>query len=238
MLTASSCVDSVQAYAPLPNLPERVILLLGCIKAGCGKSSGCWQAFRCQLPSEHEIHHQQPQQQTDGTSTQPAATLQQTAIGLSGSPPASVQAPAAAAASAHGTGFDLGGDDWGFAGGTDGSTPGWDYPQVAAAGASSSSGGAFDFSDLTSSLAATVQQQQRHQEQEVHRKREQKKQQADAAAAAAAAAEEYDPEPDVQDVGSSRSAAGPQLPEFYLLAELEPGVSKTIACVVFEMHHS
>lgn len=183
-----------QAYAPLPQLPDRVLLVLGCTKAGCGKDAGCWQAFRCQL---HPQQQQLQQQQSDSK-----AQAQQTL-------------PSSQAAAAAPTGFDAAAD-WGFGAADGGSTAAWDAPQQQAPPGSSGRD-ALDFSDLTSVLTATVQQQQQHQQREAQKRKEQKKQptaaEQDAASRPAEAA-----------VGSSsKGAAGPHLPEFYLYAELEPG---------------
>jgi hypothetical protein len=78
---------------------------------------------------------------------------------------------------------------------------------------------AFDFSDLTSALAATAQKQQEHQQREAKKKKQQQQQQQQVTDTAAG-----DVGPGAGDVTpSTRGAAGPELPEFYLMAEPEPG---------------
>jgi ABC-type nickel/cobalt efflux system permease component RcnA len=198
----------VQAYAPLPQLPDRVVLLFGCTKAGCGKSPGCWRALRCQQPAHKPQPQQQQQQQQQEDSTSSSQQQPQSAKHVS---------PAA-------TGFDAVAADgnWGF-GDASGGLGGWDLGQTT--GATSSSTNAFDFSDLAESLSAVVQQQQDHhhhhqqQQQQQQKQQQQREQQAEAAIAGAGAT-----------AASSKGTAGPALPEFYLYAEVEPGEVSAVVC--------
>lgn len=217
----------LQAYAPLPHLPDRALLLLGCTRSGCGKGPGCWQAVRCQLqppaaqdqqqqvqPQPQEQQQQQPQQQ-NGVDHQPAGLQPRTTGSSTGQPGPTgfdaLDAPGFSAAGATNT--------WGFGGdavGGSSSFGGWDAAQSAGSNGSN----AFDFSDLTSSLAATAQKQQQHQQREAKKKKQQQQQKQQVTDTAAAG-----------DLGlgagdvtqSTRGAAGPELPEFYLMAEPEPG---------------
>jgi hypothetical protein len=120
-----------QAYAPHSAAQERVLLVLGCTKLGCGKEAGCYKALRCQLPSQ--------QQQQQLAEPKPAAAA------------AEPQQPAAAAAAPAAVGFDAfsaADDDWGAA-------DDWGATEPTVTGTSCA---AFDFSDLVQSLEAAGQQ--------------------------------------------------------------------------------
>lgn len=121
---------SIQAYAPVNNSAERVLMLYGCVAPGCGKTSGAWRAIRCQLPLSPTTTADVPQQPV--TATQSAAAHE----------PLKEQR---AALEAFGGGFDDGGfgaADWGMED---------NVTQLAG-----SEDNAFNFSDLDAALEASA----------------------------------------------------------------------------------
>lgn len=142
-----------QAYAPLQQLRDRVLMLFGCTSKGCGHSStGCWQALRCQLPAVGAAPPAPATQSSCASQlappTQAGHPLHAGGENISNSTSSTVTAAA----------FDASGSfagDW-----SDG------FAAAPQAPASSTGGDMFDVSALTASLAATAKQQKAHQQKQ------------------------------------------------------------------------
>jgi hypothetical protein len=174
-----------------------VLLVLGCTKLGCGKTSGCYKALRCQLPPQQQQQQQHPAEPTPDVCEEPPAA--QAAVGFDA--------------------FSAADDDWGDAGDWGAETTG-----AAAARTSTVTGtscDAFDFSDLVQSLEAAGQQAAAAAAAKAKAKQQPAAETPAAAAAATAAAGSAAASDDV--VLCCRAPAGPQLPEFYMYSEAEPG---------------
>uniref|UniRef100_A0A383VRP2 Programmed cell death protein 2 C-terminal domain-containing protein n=1 Tax=Tetradesmus obliquus TaxID=3088 RepID=A0A383VRP2_TETOB len=213
--TCSVCVRPLsllmQAYAPHSAAPERVLLMLGCTKLGCGKEAGCYKALRCQLPPQQQQQPEEPSAAAAAAPQEPAAA-------------AAPQEPAAAPPAAA-VGFDAvsaADDDWGDAG---------DWGAVASSTVTGTSCAAYDFSDLVQSLEAAGQQAAAAAASKARAKPKLQlaAEASDAAAAGDAAAGEA--------AACCRVTAGPQLPEFYVYSEAEPGEAGAKSISSKELQH-